>query len=138
MSTYASPIRRRRSILTQPSQNLALWSSAFLVVNWAFGLGFVPRPLPLSDKIFLYGIAPAFSFAIPPMVIYDWPRDRNCIYQIVLVVAIWMWSVYQILFMWVSSLFSLNEFWCANAAVVICAGSTTLRVRGSHATTKIS
>ncbi|RPD57168.1 hypothetical protein L227DRAFT_565479 [Lentinus tigrinus ALCF2SS1-6] len=80
------------------SQNLALCSSSFLVVNWAFGVGFVPRPLTLADKIFLYGLAPALSFAIPPMVVYDWPRDRNVIYQIVLVFAIWTWSVYQIIF----------------------------------------
>lgn len=80
-------------------QNLALWSSAFLIVNWAFGIGFVPRPLLLADKIFLYGIAPAFSFIIPPMVIYDWPRDRTVIYQVILVISVWIWSLYQVIFM---------------------------------------
>ncbi|PIL24591.1 hypothetical protein GSI_12475 [Ganoderma sinense ZZ0214-1] len=81
-------------------KNLALWSSAFLIVNWAFGIGFISRPFVLSDKIFLYGIAPAFSFAIAPMVIYDWPRDRTFIYQIILVISVWIWSVYQIIFMY--------------------------------------
>lgn len=82
------------------SQNLALWSSGFLIVNWAFGLGFVQRdPLLLSDKIFLYAIASVASFVIPPMVIFDWPRDRNTIYQITLVFSIWIWSVYQVIFM---------------------------------------
>ncbi|KAI0831876.1 hypothetical protein BC628DRAFT_1407464 [Trametes gibbosa] len=82
-------------------KNLALWSSAFLIVNWAFGIGFVPRnPLLLADKIFLYGLTPATSFAIPPMVIFDWPRDRNNLYQLILVFAVWVWSVYQIIFMY--------------------------------------
>ncbi|KAI0773246.1 hypothetical protein BD413DRAFT_473180 [Trametes elegans] len=82
-------------------KNLALWSSGFLIVNWAFGIGFVPRePMLLSDKIFLYGIAPLFSFVIPPMVIFDWPRDKNVIYQMVLVFSTWMWSLYQIIFIY--------------------------------------
>ena len=58
-------------------QNLALWSSAFFIVNWAFGVGFLPRPLPIADRIFYYGVAPVFTFAIPPLVILDWPRDRT-------------------------------------------------------------
>ncbi|RPD73184.1 hypothetical protein L226DRAFT_466050 [Lentinus tigrinus ALCF2SS1-7] len=97
-------------------KNLALWSSSFLVVNWAFGVGFVPRPLTLADKIFLYGLAPALSFAIPPMVVYDWPRDRNVIYQIVLVFAIWTWSVYQIIFMYLCGQYhpSRSRFTCNN------------------------
>ena len=81
------------------SQNLALWSSAFLIVNWAFGVAFVPRPLTLADKIFYWGLAPVSSFIVPPMVIYDWPRDKSMIYQVVLVFSIWVWSIYQILFM---------------------------------------
>ncbi|EIW58488.1 uncharacterized protein TRAVEDRAFT_124042 [Trametes versicolor FP-101664 SS1] len=82
-------------------KNLALWSSGFLIVNWAFGLGFVQRdPLLLSDKIFLYAIASVASFVIPPMVIFDWPRDRNTIYQITLVFSIWIWSVYQVIFIY--------------------------------------
>lgn len=81
------------------TQNLALWSSAFLAINWAFGIGFVPRPVILADEIFLYAVAPAFTFMIPPMVILDWPRDRNPIYQTVLTIAVWMWSVYTIIFM---------------------------------------
>lgn len=68
-------------------------------MNWALGLGFLPRPLLLADKVFLYGFTPVFCFAIPPMVVYDCPRDRQIIYQAVLVVAIWMWSVYQLIFM---------------------------------------
>ncbi|KAI0352098.1 hypothetical protein OH77DRAFT_816660 [Trametes cingulata] len=97
-------------------KNLALWSSAFLVVNWAFGVGFTPRPLTLADKIFLYGIASTFSFAIPPMVICDWPRDRNTIYQVVLVISIWVWSIYQVLFMYLCGQYNSahSHFTCNN------------------------
>ncbi|KAH9893343.1 hypothetical protein C8Q73DRAFT_746102 [Cubamyces lactineus] len=82
-------------------KSLALWSSCFLIVNWAFGIAFVPRnPVVVADRIFLYGLTPSLSFVILPMVIYDWPRDRNIIYQIVLVFSIWIWSIYQIIFMY--------------------------------------
>ncbi|KAI0689456.1 hypothetical protein C8T65DRAFT_746171 [Cerioporus squamosus] len=97
-------------------KNLAIWSSAFLVVNWAFGVGFVPRPLALADKIYFYGVALAPSFAIPPMVIYDWPRDRNFIYQSVLVFAIWIWSTYQVIFIYLCGQYnpSHSKFSCNN------------------------
>ncbi|TFK80701.1 hypothetical protein K466DRAFT_605115 [Polyporus arcularius HHB13444] len=96
------------------ARNLALWSSGFLVVNWAFGVGFVPRPITLADQIFLYGVALVLSFAIPPMVIYDWPRDRNIIYQVVLVFAIWVWAIYQILFIYLCGQYnpSRSKFSC--------------------------
>ncbi|KAI0364370.1 hypothetical protein BV20DRAFT_974568 [Pilatotrama ljubarskyi] len=97
-------------------KNLALWSSAFLIVNWAFGVGFTPRPLTLADKVFLYGIASTSSFVIPPMVIFDWPRDRNTIYQCVLVFSIWVWSVYQVIFMYLCGQYhpARSRFTCNN------------------------
>ncbi|KAI0738700.1 hypothetical protein C8Q80DRAFT_1113412 [Daedaleopsis nitida] len=90
-------------------KNLAIWSSAFLLVNWALGIGFAPRPLTLADKIFLYGITPPLVFAIPPMVIYDWPRDRNTIYQSVLVFSTWVWSIYQVVFMYVCGQYNASH-----------------------------
>ncbi|KAH9939060.1 uncharacterized protein BXZ73DRAFT_44250 [Epithele typhae] len=97
-------------------KNLALWSSAFLVVNWAFGVGFVPRPILLADQIFLYGVAPVFTFLIPPMVIYDWPRDRNTIYQVVLFFATWIWAIYQIIFIYLCGSYNVvhSHFNCNN------------------------
>ncbi|KAI8995219.1 hypothetical protein BD414DRAFT_234700 [Trametes punicea] len=97
-------------------KNLAVWSSAFLVVNWAFGIAFTPRPFTLADKIFYYGIAPAFSFAIPPIVILDWPRDRNIIYQTILLCSIWIWALYQILFMYLCGQYNpaRSHFTCNN------------------------
>ncbi|TFK80548.1 hypothetical protein K466DRAFT_605244 [Polyporus arcularius HHB13444] len=48
------------------------------------------------------------------MVIYDWPRDRNIIYQVVLVFAIWVWAIYQILFMYLCGQYnpSRSKFSC--------------------------
>ncbi|GJE93893.1 hybrid sensor histidine kinase/response regulator [Phanerochaete sordida] len=81
-------------------KNLALWSAGFFILNWLLSCVFVPKPITLADKIFHYGIAPAFTFPILFMVLWDFPRDRNWIYQIVLMFATWMWGVFQILVMY--------------------------------------
>lgn len=39
-----------------PSQPLALWSSIFLIINWAVNTALIPGPLLLIDKIFAYGV----------------------------------------------------------------------------------
>ncbi|CDO68388.1 hypothetical protein BN946_scf184815.g35 [Trametes cinnabarina] len=97
-------------------KNLAVWSSTFLIVNWALGIAFTPRPFTIADRAFIYGIAPSFSFAILPMVVYDWPRDRNVVYQCVLVFSIWMWSIYQIIFMYLCGQYNgaHSHFTCNN------------------------
>lgn len=38
------------------SQPLALWSSVFLVVNWAVNAATIPGPVLLIDKIFVFGV----------------------------------------------------------------------------------
>ena len=38
------------------SQPLALWSSLFLVVNWAVNAATIPGPILLIDKIFVFGV----------------------------------------------------------------------------------
>ncbi|OBZ73876.1 hypothetical protein A0H81_06404 [Grifola frondosa] len=95
-------------------KNLALFSSAFLIVNWVFGIAFVPTPVVLMDKIFFYGLAPALTFPIIPMVMYDWPRDRRILYQIFLVTSVWIWSVYQVLFIYLCGNYkpSTSRFTC--------------------------
>ena len=40
----------------RPLQSLAIWSSLFLVVNWAVHTAITPEPILLIDKIFLYGV----------------------------------------------------------------------------------
>ncbi|TFK71678.1 hypothetical protein BDN72DRAFT_895509 [Pluteus cervinus] len=78
---------------------LAGWASLWLIANWVLGCTFVPKPLVLMDKIFYFGVAPAFSLPIGLMVLYDWPRDRMFLYQLVLIISVWIWPFYQILFM---------------------------------------
>jgi osomolarity two-component system, sensor histidine kinase SLN1 len=115
---YSSPeseahYRREDWFVSKP---LAVWSSLYLVVNWAMGLGFATRsiifrlpdtcglhamilhrPFNKIDIIFFYGFGPLFCFPIPFMVIYNWPHHRrlNCIYQLFVTISIWMWSVFQ-------------------------------------------
>lgn len=38
------------------SQPLAMWSSLFLVINWAVNAALVPGPVLLIDKIYVYGV----------------------------------------------------------------------------------
>lgn len=78
---------------------LALWSSLFLVVNWAVNAATIPGPILLIDKIFVFGIAPACTFPVLVLVIYDWPRDRPISYQIVLSIAVWGWGIYALLYL---------------------------------------
>ena len=61
-----------------------------------------PHPSPsVRDATFLLPplrLAPQISafltFAVFPMVMYDWPRDRPNVYQTVLVFSIWSWYVH--------------------------------------------
>ncbi|CAL1717262.1 unnamed protein product [Somion occarium] len=91
-------------------KNLAVWSSAFYIANWAFAIGFIPRPVVLPDKIFYYGLAPALTFPIVPMVLWDWPRDRPTIYQIFLAISTWQWGLYNIIFIYTSALQTIAIF----------------------------
>ncbi|KAF8645083.1 hypothetical protein AX16_008141 [Volvariella volvacea WC 439] len=81
-------------------KSLAVWASIWLIANWVLGCSFVPKPFVLMDKIFYFGVAPALSFPIGLMVIFDWPRDRPMLYQTVLLFSAWCWPFYQILFMY--------------------------------------
>ncbi|KAH8995058.1 hypothetical protein EDB86DRAFT_2804879 [Lactarius hatsudake] len=72
---------------------LAIWSTLFLLVTWGANAALVVDPVLLIDKVFLYGIAPACTFPILLMVIYDWPRDRPNVYQVLLSMAIWCWAL---------------------------------------------
>ncbi|THH30116.1 hypothetical protein EUX98_g4100 [Antrodiella citrinella] len=80
-------------------KNLAIWSASFFVLNWTLGAALIPKPVVRPDQIFYYAIAPAFTFPILPMVMFDWPRDRSTIHQLVLTFSTWMWGWYQLIFM---------------------------------------
>ncbi|TFY66934.1 hypothetical protein EVG20_g4155 [Dentipellis fragilis] len=98
----------------RPCQSLALWSAVFLIVNWVLGVIFIPSPRVLADEIFYYGVAPALTFPILFMVIYDLPRDWPNVYQIVLTFSVWSWSLYQVLFIWLCGFFDMpfSKFTC--------------------------
>ncbi|PFH50297.1 hypothetical protein AMATHDRAFT_61349 [Amanita thiersii Skay4041] len=91
-------------------KSLAIWASLWLIMNWILGVIFVPKSpyMYLLDKIFYFSVAPILSIPITFMVIYDWPRDRPIIYQLVLVVSIWIWSFYQIIFIIYCGFYSVS------------------------------
>ncbi|KAH8077880.1 hypothetical protein BXZ70DRAFT_1002843 [Cristinia sonorae] len=80
-------------------KNLAIWAASFYVLNWALGVALIPKPVVRSDEVFFYAVAPALTILVLPMVMFDWPRDRPALYQVLLMIATWMWGWYQILFM---------------------------------------
>ncbi|EJD47260.1 hypothetical protein AURDEDRAFT_163867 [Auricularia subglabra TFB-10046 SS5] len=96
------------------SKRLALMCSLFFVVNWALGTAFVPRPLPLADKIFYYGIGPVISLPLPFLVAWNFPRDHNFIYQVYLAFAIWSWATYMTLFMNLCGLYGTHQYFGCN------------------------
>lgn len=81
-------------------KSLALWASLWFILNWILGCIFAKPLFQMPDKIFYYGIAPAFSIPIILMVMYDWPRDRSNIYQTILTISIWCWPFYSVFFMY--------------------------------------
>ncbi|KAI0058853.1 hypothetical protein BV25DRAFT_1918961 [Artomyces pyxidatus] len=90
-------------------KSLALWSSVFLIINWFLATLLVPKPRVLADEIFFYGVAPAFTFPVLVMVMFDWPRDRANVYQFVLSISIWMWALYQVLFIFLCGKYNAKQ-----------------------------
>jgi len=81
-------------------KSLAVWASLWLILNWVLGCIFA-APINLAfDRAFYFGVAPLFILPIFFMVMYDWPRDRSHIYQMILAISIWSWPFYSILFMY--------------------------------------
>ncbi|TFK29581.1 hypothetical protein FA15DRAFT_663722 [Coprinopsis marcescibilis] len=82
---------------------LALVTSLWWICNWVLACIFFPitdkeNPPPLEDKIFYWGVAPVLSIPVIIMVMYDWPRDRQYIYQAFLIASIWCWSFYNVIY----------------------------------------
>ncbi|KAI0091448.1 hypothetical protein BDY19DRAFT_983786 [Irpex rosettiformis] len=96
-------------------KSLALWASAFYIVNWALAAGVIPHPADTSDTVFYYAVAPALTFPVFFMVVYDFPRDRPILYQIFLTFSTWMWSIYQLFYMFFCGFYgSSSHFSCEN------------------------
>ncbi|KZT67331.1 hypothetical protein DAEQUDRAFT_729184 [Daedalea quercina L-15889] len=96
-------------------KNLALWSSAFLVVNWVLAMAFIQRPVTVADEAYYYAIAPAFTFPIFVFVMYDFPRDRSTFYQCWVTFAIWQWAFYNVIMIRLCGYYH-------NAPVLACQG----------------
>ncbi|TFY68845.1 hypothetical protein EVJ58_g762 [Rhodofomes roseus] len=87
-------------------KNLALWSSAFLVVNWVLAMAFIQKPITIADEIYYYGIAPAATFPIFVFVMFDFPRDRPTLYQCWVTFAIWQWAFYNVIMMYLCGFYT--------------------------------
>ncbi|TFK48405.1 hypothetical protein OE88DRAFT_1713978 [Heliocybe sulcata] len=117
---------------------LAIWASLFYVLNWVLACGFIPKPLVLSDNIYYFGIATAVTIPLPPMVIFDWPRDHNVFYQLFLCFSTWSWSCYQLVQMYCCGFYTNGEshtfFSCGNkdflATFYWSAGLSTISLFG--------
>ncbi|KZT19596.1 hypothetical protein NEOLEDRAFT_1158991 [Neolentinus lepideus HHB14362 ss-1] len=91
-------------------KSLALWSAVFFTATWVIGAAFIPKPLVLADKIFYFGVVPALTIPLIFFVMYDFPRDRPVFYQCWLVVAIWMWGIYQVLYMYMCGWYTSKDY----------------------------
>ncbi|TFK48812.1 hypothetical protein OE88DRAFT_1663992 [Heliocybe sulcata] len=92
-------------------KSLALWSAVFFLSTWVIGAAFIPKPIVLADKIFYFGVVPAFTAPLVLFIMYDFPRDRPLLYQSWLLVATWMWGIYQILFMYLCGYYTADQDW---------------------------
>ncbi|KAI0701496.1 hypothetical protein BC835DRAFT_213923 [Cytidiella melzeri] len=79
-------------------KSLAMWSACFYILNWTLAVVVVPRPATLPDIIFYYALMPVATFPLVVMVMFDFPRDRPILYQVVLGLSTWAWGVYQVIF----------------------------------------
>lgn len=102
-------------------KSLALWAAGFYIVNWALAVAFTPRhPGNLPDILFYYAISPVFTFPLFFMVVYDFPRDRPVFYQMYLTFSTWMWSVFQVVFIY------LCGFYTSSPGRIDCEGKDFL------------
>ncbi|KIY51934.1 hypothetical protein FISHEDRAFT_70425 [Fistulina hepatica ATCC 64428] len=95
---------------------LSVWSAAWYIIIWIFGVALPYRPFQLMDEIFYYGIAPAFSAAVFLSVVLDWPHHHAMLYQWILTFAAWMWPLFTVLYMFLCGLYdpSFSKFSCGN------------------------
>ncbi|KAL5531605.1 hypothetical protein ACEPAG_4482 [Sanghuangporus baumii] len=88
------------------SKPLALWSALFFVINWVLGCALLPRPFSIADNIYFFGVAPVLTLPIPFLVMFDFARDRPCIYNTFVVISTWSWSVFQVIYIYICGYYS--------------------------------
>ncbi|KAF9466167.1 hypothetical protein BDZ94DRAFT_1252261 [Collybia nuda] len=87
-------------------KSLAFVAALWLILNWVLGCIFASPIFQNYDRGFYFAVAPALSFPVVFMVMFDWPRDKPISYQIFLTVSVWSWSFYQIIFMYLCGYYS--------------------------------
>ncbi|KAF8517934.1 hypothetical protein BU17DRAFT_49029 [Hysterangium stoloniferum] len=80
------------------SKRLALWASLFYVLNWIIGCILLPKPHPLIEQIFYWGVAPVLTLPLPILVAFDFPRRRHIFYQGYLACSTWSWYASSLVF----------------------------------------
>ncbi|KAF5351333.1 hypothetical protein D9758_008026 [Tetrapyrgos nigripes] len=81
------------------SKTLAIWSAIWLILVWIWAFSVIPRPYQTIDYVFYTGVLlfqssthshdpTAFS------IMYNWPRDHRILYQVFLIIPIWMTAFY--------------------------------------------
>ncbi|KAJ7580150.1 hypothetical protein C8J56DRAFT_962344 [Mycena floridula] len=94
---------------------LARWAAVYLIINWVLGFIFLAKPYQLIDYIFYCAIAPCLSFPIIFMIIYNWPRDHPVVYQVTLTCSVWIWPLYQVIFIYLCGAYNpLHSFFSCN------------------------
>ncbi|KAI0747292.1 hypothetical protein BC629DRAFT_1585210 [Irpex lacteus] len=91
---------------------IAVFCATFYIINWVVSIAFIPHPILLADKIFIWGLAPVFTFPILPMIVFDLPRNHRIIYQAFLSISTWMWAIYLICVMFTCGFYTSHKGDC--------------------------
>ncbi|KAH6915774.1 hypothetical protein BKA70DRAFT_469829 [Coprinopsis sp. MPI-PUGE-AT-0042] len=92
---------------------LALVTSLWWIVNWVLGVVFVHKTdknLGTGDYIYYFGIASVLSLPVVLLVMYDFPRDRQYLYQSWVVLSVWCWPFYHVIY--INSCGFYTNGWC--------------------------
>ncbi|KIJ55470.1 hypothetical protein M422DRAFT_240090 [Sphaerobolus stellatus SS14] len=81
------------------NKRLALWASLFYVLNWVIGCVLLPKPHPIIEQVFYWGVAPVLTLPLPFLIAWDIPRRHGVFYQIYLACSTWSWPIYQCFFL---------------------------------------
>ncbi|OAX40331.1 hypothetical protein K503DRAFT_714771 [Rhizopogon vinicolor AM-OR11-026] len=93
-------------------KSLALWSVMFFIANWVIGVSTIADPVTIIDKSWLWGFVPAHTIPLVFMIVYDFPRDRQIPYQLLLTISTWSWSLYEVVTMYVCGYYRLEVNTC--------------------------
>jgi hypothetical protein len=76
------------------SKRSHLYGSLFFVVNWLVQVA-IMRDISTWMKVVNYGLEPASVLPLPFLVVADWPRTHRRIWQIWVLIAVWVSSAGQ-------------------------------------------